>query len=103
MKQYANRNPIDLDKAGGYYCRHIAAMTEEDLYSKADIAAELAYRDMRIAELEAQVFSVSRFEMIDHLSDEGGRFFSTGVRKPFRVELGFQDRDRTLKVFLTPK
>lgn len=34
------------------YGVHISAMTKEDLYSKSDIAAELAHRDNRIAELE---------------------------------------------------
>ena len=35
------------------YDKHVMAMTEERLHSKADIACELAYRDERIAELEA--------------------------------------------------
>lgn len=44
-KQYAKRDPIQLEKAGGYYTRHLSAMTNESLHSKSDIAAELAYRD----------------------------------------------------------
>ncbi len=35
MKHYAKRRPWELDEAGGYYCRHVAAMTEEGLHSKA--------------------------------------------------------------------
>lgn len=47
-RMYGNRNPI---KQGMYYLRHIAAMTKESLHSKADIAAELAHRDMEIDRL----------------------------------------------------
>lgn len=34
------------------YMAHVEAMTAEGLHSKADIAAELAFRDIRIAALE---------------------------------------------------
>jgi hypothetical protein len=46
---YAKR---DIEGQGEYYMRHLDAMTREGLHSKGDIAAELAHRDMRIAELE---------------------------------------------------
>lgn len=48
-KQYAvgQRDIEQLDE-GGYYTRHIYAMTHEELYSKSDIAAELAHRDLQI-------------------------------------------------------
>lgn len=49
--QYAKRNIVELDRAGGYYARHVAAMTEEGLHSKSDIAAELGWRDALIASL----------------------------------------------------
>lgn len=52
IKQYAHRNVMELDRAGGFFCRHLSAMTGEKLHAKSDIAAELAWRDMRIAELE---------------------------------------------------
>lgn len=52
-KEYADRDIMALDKAGGHYCRHLSAMTGEGLHDKSDIAAELAYRDARIAQLEA--------------------------------------------------
>lgn len=45
---YAKR---DLEKLGKYYFRHLNAMTREGLHSKADIAAELAARDMIIDDL----------------------------------------------------
>lgn len=35
-----------------HHSKHVSAMTTEALHSKADIAAELAARDARIAELE---------------------------------------------------
>lgn len=68
-KQYAERNAWELDKAGGYYMRHVQAMTAEALHSKADIAAELAHRDMRIDELEKD---------IDQITDQY-RLFSSDV------------------------
>ena len=48
-KQYAvgQRDIEQLDE-GGYYTRHIYAMTHEGLYSKSDVAAELAHRDLQI-------------------------------------------------------
>lgn len=49
--QYAERDAYELDVAGGYYCRHVSAMTREGLDRKGDIAAELGHRDMVIAEL----------------------------------------------------
>lgn len=52
--QYAKRDIMALDKQGGHYWRHANAMTAEGLHSKSDIAAELAYRDARIAELERE-------------------------------------------------
>lgn len=48
MKYYDERDLMMLDKAGNYYSRHIQAMTAEQLESKSDIAAELAWRDYQI-------------------------------------------------------
>ncbi len=47
-KQYADRDIMDLDEKGGYYFRHVDAMTGESLHGKSDIAAELGHRDMLI-------------------------------------------------------
>lgn len=58
-KIYAERDIIGMDSKGGYYCRHISAMTREGLHSKSDIAAELGFRDMVIAELEAKCTSLA--------------------------------------------
>lgn len=54
VKQYAERDAMTLDDAGGYYLRHVLAMTGEKLHSKGDIAAELGWRDMQIAKLKAE-------------------------------------------------
>lgn len=51
MSKYKERDPMALDDAGGYYFRHVNAMTGEKLHSKAAIAAELGYRDMLIDDL----------------------------------------------------
>lgn len=54
LNQYAERSILKLDKAGGYYCRHVSAMTAEGLHSKSAIAAELAHRDIEIDRLRAE-------------------------------------------------
>ena len=53
--QYAER---DIEALDNYYMVHIDAMTVESLYSKSSVAAELAFRDKRIAQLETQWISV---------------------------------------------
>lgn len=55
VKQYAERDLMAMDFAGDHYCRHISAMTREKLNSKSDIAAELGWRDMQIANLQQQL------------------------------------------------
>lgn len=68
-KQYAERDIMGLDKEGRHYSRHLSAMTGEDLHDKSDIAAELAYRDAKIAKLQAQV------DVRDHmLSEKNSRY-----------------------------
>ena len=52
-RQYAKRDPMKLDKAGGHYSRHVSAMTAEGLHEKSDIAAELAVRDALIDDAKA--------------------------------------------------
>lgn len=53
--QYAQRDAAELDSEGGYYMRHVMAMTREGLHSKADIAAELGHRDRVIDALKAEI------------------------------------------------
>lgn len=54
-KNYAERDAMALDAAGGYYFRHVLALTAENLHSKGDIAAELGHRDLQIDTLKGQV------------------------------------------------
>jgi hypothetical protein len=54
-KLYKERDIEFLDEMGGYYCQHIMAMTEEELHDKMDIAAELAYRDYKIDQMQMQL------------------------------------------------
>lgn len=54
-KIYGDRDLMAMDRAGNYYCRHVAHMTRENLHSKSDIAAELGWRDMQIANLQQQL------------------------------------------------
>lgn len=54
-KQYAERDAMALDEAGGYYMRHVMAMTGEKLHGKGDIAAELGWRDMQITALQQKL------------------------------------------------
>lgn len=49
-KHYAER---DVRALGHHYINHVAAMTNEGLHSKSDIAAELAHRDQERDELLA--------------------------------------------------
>lgn len=55
-KQYAEREVDELDYAGGFYSLHVSAMTKENLNSKRDIAAELAFRDFIIAQMDEHIF-----------------------------------------------
>ena len=54
VNQYAERDASELDDAGGHYIRHVCAMTREKLHEKSDMAAEMAFRDMRIDALTKQ-------------------------------------------------
>lgn len=57
-KLYGPRNLPELEP---HYSRHVSAMTTEALHAKSEIAAELAWRDKRIAELEASIHLQSKF------------------------------------------
>ena len=48
MIHYAKRDLIQL---ADHYIMHLVALSEEQLNSKSDIAAELAFRDQRIEQL----------------------------------------------------
>lgn len=61
MRSYKGRSIRDLDKKGNYYSRHIDAMTREKLHGKAEIAAELAHRDMVIDTLKVGNVQLNKF------------------------------------------
>lgn len=50
---YCDRDICGLDEIGGFYSRHVSAMTSESLNGKSKISAELAYRDSIIEALKA--------------------------------------------------
>jgi predicted RNase H-like nuclease len=64
VDQYAERDAFALDKAGGYYMRHLSAMTAEGLHAKSDIAAELAWRDMEIDRLRSAALAQAEVEPV---------------------------------------
>lgn len=51
VKLYGNRDPHQQDCEGGYFIRHMHHMTTENLRGKAEIAEELAHRDIQIDRL----------------------------------------------------
>ena len=70
-KQYAQRDTeaLGIDE---FYYTHVEAMTSEGLHSKSAIAAELAVRDARIAELEKGLKDQYELALIHlHLSMHG--------------------------------
>jgi len=71
VTHYAKRDAIDLEP---HYSKHVGAMTREALHSKADIAAELAWRDARIADLETKLRVCSeQFDAVAGMNDENVR------------------------------
>ena len=71
-KQYAERDIESLDESGGFYSRHVSAMTGEGLHAKSSIAAELGHRDMVISELlEALTYgqTLNLPDMLDWVAD----------------------------------
>ncbi|HFF9142703.1 TPA: hypothetical protein ACQ9T4_004270 [Yersinia enterocolitica] len=55
IKQYDTEVRLDAVMGTNHYGVHIHAMTAENLHSKSDIAVELAWRDLRIEQLIAQL------------------------------------------------
>ena len=117
--------PTDLDKIfgqlehyemqveGNHIDTDIAKQRTQDLIqaeidrSKLKYAVELSILDQEIMSLKAEIVKardealekVDRFEVID----ETGRAYVKGsiYGSPVKVELSYQDDDRTLKVFVT--
>lgn len=62
-KLYAERDIIAQKE---HYVKHVSAMTDEGLYSKSDIATELAHRDITIAGL------ISEMEILANALEDTG-------------------------------
>lgn len=73
MKHYAEREIDELDFAGGFYSAHVSAMTAEGLNSKSAIAAELAFRDFTIAEMQEHIMRLENQvdELLKHDEELG--------------------------------
>lgn len=71
MKLYADRDASALDDAGGYYFRHVMAMTAEGLHSKSQIACELGYRDMLLAEAKEVIMQARTAWLYDNDPQDG--------------------------------
>ena len=67
-KLYGERDPMAQDEAGGYFARHMHHMTTENLHSKAEIAEELAHRDIQIEAKDQRIA-----ELIEELDNERAR------------------------------
>lgn len=93
VKFYADRDAMELDGVGGYYCRHVNAMTIESLHSKGDIAAELGWRDMQIDTLKAE---------LDEARGQVGEVVSWGENIPPRQGINRKVDFRWLDVNVEP-
>ncbi|EPI8354552.1 hypothetical protein ACS9PB_004288 [Yersinia enterocolitica] len=60
IKQYDTEVRLEAVMGTNHYGVHIHAMTTEDLHSKSGIAVELAWRDLRIEQLIAQLEAAER-------------------------------------------
>lgn len=85
-KLYADRDICEQDAKGGFYFKHVLAMTAEGLHSKSDIAAELAHRDLRIQQLEA-VLNATR----DYLAKHAVGFYGTALANVINETMGNND------------
>lgn len=85
-KLYAERDICEQDEKGGFYFKHVLAMTAEQLHSKSDIAAELAHRDLRIQQLEAVLNSTR-----DYLAKHAVGLYGTALANVIDETMGNND------------
>lgn len=88
MNHYKKRDARELDP---FFGEHMQAMTAEALYDKADIALELAFRDKRIAALEAELEQLG-----DGRPSESTRLLEDNLQRRIR-ELE-AERDNALRI-----
>jgi regulator of replication initiation timing len=98
MTEYAERSPIEL---GEYYTTHIMAMTAEELHDKSSIAAELAYRDKYIAELEEAIYEWR--EERDSVREEREQLKAENQRLRNALETAWERMDRARKILTDGK
>jgi hypothetical protein len=60
----------DVEELGAHFLRHLDAITEEELGGKSAIAAELAYRDMQIEQLQLDAYRYRHLRAAVFLSSE---------------------------------
>lgn len=73
---YAERDIEALDNFGGFYSKHVSAMTSESLHLKSSIAAELGYRDMLISKL-----IIATQQMIECYDSADGKVWTTSSKR----------------------
>src|SRR5699024_3354102 len=94
QKHYAERDAMALGK---FYTAHVSAMTREKLFTKSDIAAELAHRDKIIAEHEHE-FSRGVCYAAAEIAEENPVVASellenVGLFRKKAIEIGVDDFD----------
>ena len=93
--EYKRMPPMLLDEMGGYYCKHVTAMTRENLHSKSDIAAELGHRDVQIDSLKSLV------NKLYNLNKNLCKAVDSGDKE--RIELAMRDSFANLADINMPK
>jgi hypothetical protein len=93
---YEERDIMSLDRIGGYYIRHVGAMTAEKLHNKSDIAAELAHRDWLIDDLLRQLkaYQVNFNDQEELLEQLYWEFDSERKRTPENERILFKGKMR---------
>lgn len=94
QKHYAER---DARALGKFYTAHVSAMTRERLFTKSDIAAELAHRDKVISELEHE-FSIGVAYSAAEIAEENSVLAAellknAGLCRRKAIEIGVDDFD----------
>lgn len=90
MPLYTDRDPRKLEP---YFSQHMMAMTAEQLFGKAEIAQELAFRDQQIAELKKQLEFLTDTVPIVWIDTDGELCCEVTKGKPIATTLGSDPYD----------